>query len=159
MNVASMLEELNREIARLTQIRDLLGATAISTKAGPGRPRGSGKQTAIAGAEEAKPKRRIMSAEARERIAAAQRKRWAAAKKASKPPAKPGIVKPIRATPPVASKAARSPQPAKKSPPPAKQASGKAAPPKKAAKQAPAKKQPAIPTPAPASAETATAGE
>lgn len=76
MTIDSILAELDSEIARLTQVRSLLASSAKSTskaaapkvgKAGPGRR-----------------KKRVLSAEARKRIADAQRKRWAAQKAKSK---------------------------------------------------------------------------
>jgi hypothetical protein len=71
METTHILAEIDTEIQRLQQVRTLLsGATA---KRGPGRPAGS-----------LTPKKRHLSAEARERIAAAQRKRWAKLKKAAK---------------------------------------------------------------------------
>jgi hypothetical protein len=69
MGIDSILSEIDAEIARLTQARALLAtmgsgthATAKTAKA----PKKAGK------------KRRPLSAEARKRIADAQRKRWAA---------------------------------------------------------------------------------
>ena len=132
MDVTRMLEELNREIERLTQIRDLLGVPAAAAKPGPGRPKGSGKQPA-----EAMPKRRILSAEARERIAAAQRKRWAAGKQASKSTSAGAKPKPV-----AAKKAVKSLQSTKKTSPPVN-------------KKATAKKQLASPAPV----EAAPTGE
>ena len=136
MNVSGMLAELNQEIARLTQIRDLLEQKAPS-KPGPGRPKGSGKQ-ADSEVSEPAPKR-TMSAEGREKIAAAQRKRWAAGKKASTSmpaalPAKSPAAKP-------AAKKAVSAKKAAPKPPPAKKAAGKGIPPNKAAKHVPTKAQ------------------
>lgn len=75
MQVAQILVELDQEIARLTEVRNLLsGAASSGTRkvASHGVGVGNGR------------KKRVMSAEARERIAAAQRKRWAAQKKAAK---------------------------------------------------------------------------
>jgi hypothetical protein len=70
METTQILAEIDAEIQRLRQVRILLdGATA---RRGPGRPAGLPR------------KKRHLSAEARERIAAAQRKRWAKQKKASK---------------------------------------------------------------------------
>jgi hypothetical protein len=63
MDIAEILGVLDEEIARLTQVRTLLA----------GRYNGGHDV----------PKRRL-SAEARKRIADAQRKRWAEAKKAAK---------------------------------------------------------------------------
>lgn len=68
MNVNDLLSSLDTEIAILRQVRALLAGTS-SAAPRIGRP--------------AK-KRRTMSAEARERIAAAQRKRWAKQKRAGK---------------------------------------------------------------------------
>ena len=69
------LAGIDQEIERLqtlkTQITELLGATPIKTRKA-GRPAGVTR-------------RRILSPEARERIAAAQRKRWAQQKRAAKP--------------------------------------------------------------------------
>ena len=150
MNVSGMLADLNQEIALLTQIRDLLGQMATPAKPGPGRPKGSGKKADAASSSGPAPQRRPMSAEAREKIAAAQRKRWAAGKKVSAPAPKAAGAK----TPKPPAKAAKKAVPAKKAA--AKKVAGKSAPPKKAAKQAPAKKQPAAKAPP---TETTTAGE
>jgi hypothetical protein len=68
MNTSELLTAIDSEISRLQQVRSLL----TGGKNGHTRP---GKKPA---------KKRILSAEARERIAAAQRKRWAAQKKAAK---------------------------------------------------------------------------
>jgi hypothetical protein len=68
METTQILAEIVAEIERLEQVRTLLiGAT---TKRGPGRP--------------AATKKRTLSPEARERISAAQRKRWAKLKQAAK---------------------------------------------------------------------------
>jgi hypothetical protein len=72
MNIAALLTELDAEISRLQQARTALAALDIPAKRGPGRPKRS--------VEDATSKKRILSPEARARIAAAQRKRWAAAK-------------------------------------------------------------------------------
>lgn len=72
MAIESILAQIDSEIARLTQVRTLLtGAgkvaapvTARAAKSAPAQPKTR--------------KRRVLSAEARTRIAEAQRKRWAA---------------------------------------------------------------------------------
>jgi hypothetical protein len=69
MVIAEVLGSLDEEIGRLRQVKDLL----LGGGAGSGR-------LAVKRAK----RKRVMSAEARERIAAAQRKRWAAQKKAAK---------------------------------------------------------------------------
>jgi len=75
VNLDSILAGIDEEIARLTSARQLL--TGVSTKRGPGRP----KLNKAASATPKPRKRRRMSAESRARIAAAQKARWAKAKK------------------------------------------------------------------------------
>jgi hypothetical protein len=71
MNTKSLVADIDNQIAKLQNAKAvLLALDSASAKGKPGRPKGSGK-----------PKRKKMSAEGRARIAAAQRKRWAAAKK------------------------------------------------------------------------------
>jgi hypothetical protein len=65
MNTSELLSQIDTEISRLKEARALLAGTSNGAKRG--HPAA---------------KRRAMSAEARERIAAAQRKRWAKQKKA-----------------------------------------------------------------------------
>jgi hypothetical protein len=66
MDIKQIIIEVDKEIALLKQIRGLLAGTNINL---------------------APPKRRTLSAEARKRIADAQRKRWAKAKRQpNKPP-------------------------------------------------------------------------
>lgn len=68
MTIESILSQIDTEITRLTQVRKLLGgvdsrSTAVTkSSAGQAKPR----------------KKRVLSADARKRIADAQRKRWAA---------------------------------------------------------------------------------
>lgn len=72
MSVMDLISSIDAEIARLQQARTILaGLDAFSPKAN-------------APAAKPRPKKRQMSAEARARIAEAQRKRWAAQKKAAK---------------------------------------------------------------------------
>jgi hypothetical protein len=68
MNTSDLLSSIDSEIAMLRQVRALL--------VGESRPHGVGVGNGR--------KRGTMSAEARARIAAAQRKRWAKQKKAAK---------------------------------------------------------------------------
>ena len=64
MDTTQILAEIDSEIRRLEEVRALLAATSTKAHSGPR-------------------KKRHLSAEARERIAAAQRKRWAKQKKAA----------------------------------------------------------------------------
>lgn len=76
MTIDSILSQLDSEIARLTQVRSLLANSAKS----------STKLTVSKAAKSPtkRRKKRVLSAEARKRIADAQRKRWAAQKAKSK---------------------------------------------------------------------------
>ena len=76
MSISAILQGLDAEIARLQQAKQLLSGMSRSipssgvrgTKVGSGAGR----------------RKRVLSTEARQRIAEAQRKRWAAQKKAAK---------------------------------------------------------------------------
>jgi hypothetical protein len=69
--IESILKEIDAEIARLQEVKKVLS--------------GAEAQNGFKGHTVAKKrKRRKLSAEAREKIAAAQRKRWAAVKKTAK---------------------------------------------------------------------------
>jgi len=74
----SILAQIDAEIARLTHVRSLLANTGIVTA----RLTATKAKKAAAGAKLRK--RRVLSPEARKRIADAQRKRWAAQKAKSK---------------------------------------------------------------------------
>ncbi len=90
MSVESIVAEIDAEIARLEQVKQLLSGTT-EPKRGPGRPRGSDGSIQFP----AKPKRPAMSAAARARISAAQKARWAKAKrtKSKSVGAKPEVAK------------------------------------------------------------------
>jgi hypothetical protein len=78
MAIESIVALIDEEIAKLTQIRTLLANTGTSTyKVAVSK----GKKAPAAGKGK---KRRVLSPEARKRIADAQRKRWAAQKAKSK---------------------------------------------------------------------------
>jgi len=71
MSIESILAEIDAEIARLTQVRSLLAGSRPVTSSGSKPKTAKGP---------AKRKKRVLSADARKRIADAQRKRWAAQK-------------------------------------------------------------------------------
>ena len=82
MAIESIIAQLDAEIARLKQVRDLLSATGkVEAKISAVKPvpakrgRPSGGKTAAK-----KVVKRVLSPEARKAIADAQRKRWAAQK-------------------------------------------------------------------------------
>lgn len=81
MNLETILAEIDAEIARLQSAKALLSSVASPTIRKRGRPASVNTDTPLP----AKPGRRTMSAEARERIRQAQLKRWAATKKVAKP--------------------------------------------------------------------------
>ncbi len=80
MAIDSILAQIDAEIATLTRARSLLASagkaapkvTKRKTRKAPAKPKGRAR------------KRRVLSAEARKRIADAQRKRWAAQKAKAK---------------------------------------------------------------------------
>jgi hypothetical protein len=75
LNTKEILEHINGEISRLHQVKALLQGSTN----GHGRGAGSGNSSA---APKVKGKR-VLSVEARKKIAAAQRRRWAKARKAA----------------------------------------------------------------------------
>jgi len=78
MDTTEIIAQIDSEIARLQQVKAILsGTTAITTKAKRGP-----KQRVIPASVAAK--KRILSPEARARIAAAQKARWAKVRKAAK---------------------------------------------------------------------------
>jgi hypothetical protein len=77
MTIDSILSQIDAEIARLTQVRKLLAGSGTVSITMPNR------KTKSAPAKKTK-KTRVLSPEARKRIADAQRKRWAAQKSKSK---------------------------------------------------------------------------
>ena len=73
MAIDSIIAQIDAEIARLTQVRAMLSNTGQSA------PRSAATKTAAVSANRATGrKKRVLSADARQRIADAQRKRWAA---------------------------------------------------------------------------------
>lgn len=74
MNVDGIVVELDGEISKLQVVRNLLAGTAAVS--------GKGKQTSTPGPANRKPRK--LSAGARAKISAAQKKRWAKTKSAKK---------------------------------------------------------------------------
>jgi hypothetical protein len=78
MSVDSILAQIDAEIARLTQVRSLLANTNnLDTRL-------TGRKANKVPAKTKVRKTRVLSPEARKRIADAQRKRWAAQKSKTK---------------------------------------------------------------------------
>jgi len=78
MEVNRIIAEIDAQISKLQQARQLLAGTTTASK-GPGRPKGSknGKSAAASSA----PRRRKLSPEGRKRIADAMKRRWAERRK------------------------------------------------------------------------------
>jgi hypothetical protein len=75
MSIESIVAQIDAEIAQLTQVRNLLTTKgAVSPKPAKSAPVKLGRPK----------KRRVLSADARKRIADAQRRRWAAQKAKAK---------------------------------------------------------------------------
>jgi topoisomerase IA-like protein len=74
MSIDSILSEIDAEIATLTQVRSLLAST------GKAATKVTARKAKKTPAKAKTRKRRVLSPEARKRIADAQRKRWAAQK-------------------------------------------------------------------------------
>jgi hypothetical protein len=88
LDTESIIQEIDSEIARLEQAKAILSGT--TTKRSPGRP----KQTpSVIKTVAAEPNKRVMSAEGKAKIAAAQKLRWARSKRADRKAAKKAAVK------------------------------------------------------------------
>jgi hypothetical protein len=83
LNITNIIEQIDAEISKLQTAKALL--TGAVTKSGPGRPK---KSASVSAPVNAKPSKRVVSAEAKEKMAAAQKKRWAKVRSASKKAAK-----------------------------------------------------------------------
>ncbi len=86
MEVSRILAEIDAQIAKLQQARELLSGSSAPVRGKRGRPKGSTKSAiaAIAAKPVAKPaakRTRKLSPEGRKRIADAMKKRWADRKK------------------------------------------------------------------------------
>ena len=77
MAIENILAQIDSEIARLTQARALLATLGSA-------PTTSGRKAAKTSAKAKTGKKRVLSADARKRIADAQRKRWAAVRAKAK---------------------------------------------------------------------------
>ena len=82
MEVGRILAEIDAQIAKLQQARELLSGTQPA-RAGRGRPKGSKNAVAaaVAAIPEAGKRKRKLSPEGRKRIAEAMKKRWAERRK------------------------------------------------------------------------------
>ena len=77
MEVSRILTEIDAQITKLQQARELLSGTEAVRRPGPGRPKGS--KNSVPEKPERKPRK--LTAEGRKRIADAMKRRWAEQKK------------------------------------------------------------------------------
>jgi hypothetical protein len=80
VEVTRIIEEIDAQIAKLQQARELLSGSAAKAHKGPGRPKGS-KNTKPAAAPARATRKRKLSPEGRKRIAEAMKRRWAERRK------------------------------------------------------------------------------
>lgn len=79
MEVDRIIAEIDAQISKLQQARELLSGTTAKISKGPGRPKGS--KNAKVAAKTAAPRKRRLSPEGRKRIAEAMKRRWAERRK------------------------------------------------------------------------------
>jgi hypothetical protein len=75
VEVSRIIAEIDAQISKLQQARQLLSGTIMTGSKGPGRPKGSKNAKAAA------PSKRRLSPEGRKRIAEAMKRRWAERRK------------------------------------------------------------------------------
>jgi hypothetical protein len=82
MEVSRIIAEIDAQISKLQQARELLSGSSTSKAAkGPGRPKGSKNAKAAKATATAAPRKRKLSPEGRKRIADAMKRRWAERRK------------------------------------------------------------------------------
>jgi hypothetical protein len=87
VEVSRIIEEIDAQITKLQQARELLSGSVAKVSKGPGRPKGS-KNAKPAAIPARGPRKRKLSPEGRKRIAEAMKRRWAERRKqAAKTPA------------------------------------------------------------------------
>lgn len=80
MEVSRIIAEIDAQISKLQQARELLSGSNGKATKGPGRPKGS-KNAKTAAAPAGAPRKRKLSPEGRKRIADAMKRRWAERRK------------------------------------------------------------------------------
>jgi hypothetical protein len=78
VEVSRIIAEIDAQISKLQQARELLSGTAVKVSKGRGRPKGSKNAKHSV---KAAPRKRKISPEGRKRIADAMKKRWAERRK------------------------------------------------------------------------------
>jgi hypothetical protein len=101
LDTANIIREIELEISRLEQAKAILSGTAV--KRSPGRPK---RAQSVIKTVAVEPTKRVMSAEGKAKIAAAQKLRWAKSKRADRKAAKKAAVKSVPAKKALVKKAA-----------------------------------------------------
>jgi hypothetical protein len=81
VEVSRILQEIDSQIAKLQQARELLSGGAVKVSKGPGRPKGSKNAKKSVAAPKRVSRKRKLSPEGRKRIAEAMKRRWAERRK------------------------------------------------------------------------------
>jgi hypothetical protein len=79
VEVSRIIAEIDAQISKLQQARELLSGTLATVSKGPGRPKGSKNASVVP--KTAVPNKRRLSPEGRKRIAEAMKRRWAERRK------------------------------------------------------------------------------
>lgn len=82
VEVSGIIAEIDSQIQKLQQARDLLAGAEEAPRRGPGRPKGTNGASAATKAPAGERKRKL-SPEGRKRIAEAMKRRWAERAKAN----------------------------------------------------------------------------
>jgi hypothetical protein len=83
VEVSRIIAEIDAQISKLQQARELLSGTITKAAKGPGRPKGSKNSKPASTAASAAPRKRKLSPEGRKRIAEAMKRRWAERRKSA----------------------------------------------------------------------------
>ena len=81
MEVSRIIAEIDAEISKLQQARELLSGSIARVSKGPGRPKGSKNSKAVKPSAAPLKRKRKLSPEGRKRIAEAMKRRWAERRK------------------------------------------------------------------------------
>jgi hypothetical protein len=106
LDTESIIQQIDSEISRLEQAKAILSGSVV--KRSPGRPK---RTESVIKTVAAEPTKRVMSAEGRAKVAAAQKLRWAKARKAAKQVVKKAAVKAVPAKKALVKKAAPAKSP------------------------------------------------
>jgi hypothetical protein len=101
LDTETIIQEIDSEISRLEQAKAILSGATV--RRSPGRPK---RTQAVAKTVADEPTKRVMSAEGKAKIAAAQKLRWAKSKRADRKAAKKAAVKSVLAKKALVKKAA-----------------------------------------------------